>query len=86
MRVKKPTKRIHIHTYIHTTNCDIHSSMIPKNTTFMFVCRNGVWALEHTFPNINDNVVRNFVRGYLKTTHDKTVTVRVEKHIFGMGR
>lgn len=86
MRVKKPTKRIRINTYIHTTNCDIHSSLMPQQTTFMFVCYNGYWTLAHTFPMTDDKLVRNFVRGYLKSQKSKNIQVRIEKHIFGAGR
>jgi hypothetical protein len=86
MRVKKPTKRIRIHTYIHTTNCDINSSLMPKQTTFMFVCYNGYWTLAHTFPFTNDKIVRDFVREYLKMNKKKQVAVRLEKHIYGAGR
>ena len=85
MRVKKPTKRIHIHTYIHITT-DINSSLMPKQTTFMFVCKNGNWTLAHTFPFTDDKLVRDFVRGYIKMQKDKSLAVRVEKHIFGQGR
>ena len=86
MRTKQKTKRIHIHTCIHTTNCDIHTSLMPTNVTFMFVCKNGVWAAAHTFPNINDKIVRDFVRAYLKQNKGTGISVRLEKHIFGAGR
>lgn len=86
MRTKEKTKRIHIHTYIHTTNSDIHSSLLPKNTTFLFTCKNGIWQLAHTFPYINDKIVRDFTRAYLKQMRGQGVYVRIEKHIFGSGR
>lgn len=86
MRVKKPTKRIRISTYIHTTNGDLNVSLMPRETTMMFVCIDGVWRLAHTFPFTNDKLVRDYVRGYLKIKKDESILVRVEKHIFGQGR
>lgn len=80
----RKTKRIRIHTYVHTTMGGLNDSLIPHQTTFMFVCRQGVWSLAHTFGCMPDNIVRDFVRGWLKCSKaDETVAVRLEKHIFG---
>lgn len=86
MRVKKPTKRIRINTYIHTTSGDLNTSLMPRETTYMFVCFDGVWRLVHTFPFDNDKLVRDFVRGYLKMKKSNTIGIKIEKHIFGQGR
>lgn len=84
MRTKKPTKRIHIHTYVHTTMGGLKDSLIPHQTTFMFTCKNGVWSLAHTFGCMPDYIVRDFVRGWLNCNRsEEAVAVRIEKHIFG---
>lgn len=82
------TKRIRIHTYIHTTMGDLNGSLIPRQTTFMFTITNGTWTLAHTFPETPDYIVREFVRGYLKLkkSEGKEACVRIEKHIFGGAR
>lgn len=84
MRKKRPTKRIHIHTYIHTSMNDISTSLMPKQTTFMFVLpHGGQWMLRHTFPYTDDKIVRDFVRSYAKMSKKTIAAIRVEKHIYG---
>lgn len=87
MRTKRPTKRIHIHTYIHTSMNDINTSLMPKQITFMFVLPiGGQWMLRHTFPYTDDKIVRDFVRGYTKMSKGTIAAVRIEKHIYGGAR
>lgn len=83
IRRKRPAKRVFIHTYIHTTMNDMESSLMPRETTFMFILKDGVWQLAHTFPCTQDKIVRGFARAYSKQMKDVVAAIRIEKHIFG---